>query len=210
MESIIVIGFIFLFLLYQLYKEQQESKERDEEVRRLLALQEEKEQNNKVKEEIKDIPTRNLLLKVLEEMDCQPEKDENERIRFQYQGVMFLAEATNESKFVSIIWAWCHSVYRFDIDEFSRVRKVLNELNNSSGCALFYQNYEETDEIGIHISKHLLFISDIPKLNEYLRSMLSMFFRTQQQLQIRVEKEKLQEEAAVQKHINISNETDKR
>ena len=193
MEIIIVIGFIFLFLLYQLYKEQQESKEKDEEMQRLKALQEGKKQINKKKEEIKDIPTRTLLIKILEEMDCQPENDEDDRIRFQYQGVTFLAEATNEAKFASIIWPWCHRVSLFDIDEFARVRKVLNELNNLSGCALFYQEDKETDETGIHISKHFIFTSDIPRISEYLRAMLGMLFRTQNELKIRVEKLRLRE-----------------
>lgn len=193
MEVIIVIGFIFLFLLYQLYKEQQESKEKDEEMQRLIALQAERDQIKKEKEEIKDIPSRNLLFKVLEEMDCQPENDKDDRIRFQYQGVMFLAEATNESRFASIIWPWCHSVPMFDIEEFSRVRKVLNELNTLSGCALFYQGDKETEEIAIHIGKHFLFTNDIPKINEYLRVMLGMLFRTQNDLKIMIERAKLQE-----------------
>ena len=94
MEIIIVIGFIFLFLLYQLYKEQQESKEKDEEMQRLKALQEKKDQIKKEKEEIKDIPTRTLLIKILEEMDCQPEVDEDDRIRFQYLRLIILPSLT--------------------------------------------------------------------------------------------------------------------
>lgn len=198
MEVIIVIGFIFLFLLYQLYKEQQESKEKDEEMQRLKALQEEKDQIKKEKEEIKDIPTRALLIKILEEMDCQPEVDEDDRIRFQYQGVTFLAEATNEGRFASIIWPWCHRVSLLDIEEFSRVRRVLNELNDLSGCALFYQEYKDVEERGIHIRKHFIFTSDIPRINEYLRAMIGMLFRTQNELEIRVEKLKLREEETLQ------------
>lgn len=194
-----MLGFVFLFLLYQLYKEQQESKEKDEEVRRLLAEQEEKEEKNKSKEEIKDIPPRNLLIKTLDEMDCQPKSEEYGRLSFQYQGVAFLAEASNEVNYVSIIWPWCHHVYRFDIDEFSRVRKVINELNNESCCALFYQTNEETDEIGIHIRKHFFFTSDIPMISNHLRIMLTMLFRTQHELMIRIEKEKVADETTEKK-----------
>lgn len=194
MEAIIAVGVVFVFLLYQLYKEQQESKEKDEEMQRLIAAQAERDEIKKEKDEIKDIPSRDLLIKTLEEMDCQPESDENERIRFQYQGVGFLAEANNNSKFVSIICPWCHSVSRFDIDEFSRVRRVLNELNNVSGCALFYQEYNETDEIGIHIRKHFFFTYDIAMIKEYLRAILGMLFRAQQELEMRVEKLRLRED----------------
>lgn len=199
MEGILITGIIFIYLLYQLYKEQQESKEKDEEMRRLQSAQENREQTKKEKEEIKDIPTRELLLKVLKEMDCQPEYDEDGRIRFQYQGIMFLAETTNESKFVSIIWAWCHRVCRFNIDDFSRVRKVINELNNTSGCAIFYQFNEDNDEIGIHIRKHFFFTPDIPMISNHLRVMLAMLFITQRELMIRVEKEKIQEKVDVKK-----------
>jgi len=197
METIIGVGVVFAFLLYQLYKEQQESKEKDEEMQRLIALQEERDKVKKEKDEVKDIPTRDLLIKILEEMDCQPENDKDGRIGFQYQGICFLAEASNNGKFVRIIYPFSHRVSLLDIDEFSRVRRVLNELNNVSGCALFYQEYEDKDEIGIHISKHFLFTSDIPMLHDYLRCVLTMLFRAQQELVIGVEKEKVNEEKSI-------------
>ena len=131
-------------------------------------------------------------------MDGQPEVDEDGRIRFQYQGVTFLAEATNETRFVSIIWPFSYRVSMHDIEEFSRVRKVLNVLNDISYCTLFYQEYKEMEEIGIHIRKHFLFTYDIPKINEYLRAIIGMLFRTQNELEIRVEKLKLREEETLQ------------
>jgi hypothetical protein len=53
--------------------------------------------------------------------------------------------------------------------------------------------YKDVEERGIHIRKHFIFTSDIPRISEYLRAMIGMLFRTQNELEIMVEKLRLRE-----------------
>ena len=73
--------------------------------------------------------TKCLAINTLQEMGCHPEEMESGRIIFEYQGVTFMMEATDECLFVNLIWPWCHSFSKYDIDEFARVRKVVNKMN---------------------------------------------------------------------------------
>ena len=69
--------------------------------------------------------TRQLALNTIEHIGSEPKYTEEGRIQFEYQGVIFLMEAVNECMFVNLIWPWCHSFSKFDIDEFARVRQEM-------------------------------------------------------------------------------------
>ena len=73
--------------------------------------------------------TKELATKVLREIGCTPQEMEDGRIRFDYQGITFLMEADDEDKFVNLIWPWCYSISKFDIDDFARLRQAVNEMN---------------------------------------------------------------------------------
>ena len=75
------------------------------------------------------IGTRQLALRTIENIGSSLEESEDGRIQFEYQGIVFLMEADNDCLFVNLIWPWCHSFSKFDIDEFARVRQVVNEIN---------------------------------------------------------------------------------
>ena len=73
--------------------------------------------------------TKQFAVKVLRKMECNLQETEEGRIRFDYQGVTFLMEAIDEDKFVNLIWPWCYSISKFDIDDFARLRQAVNEMN---------------------------------------------------------------------------------
>ena len=79
------------------------------------------------------ISTRQLALNTIEHIGSTPKYTEEGRIQFEYQGVIFLMEAVNDCAFVDLIWPWCHSFSKFDIDEFARVRQVVNDINARGG-----------------------------------------------------------------------------
>ena len=83
------------------------------------------------------ISTRQLALKTIENIGSKPEYTEEGRIQFEYQGVIFLMEAVNDCMFVNLIWPWCHSFSKFDIDEFARVRQVVNDINMRGTLSVF-------------------------------------------------------------------------
>ena len=138
------------------------------------------------------ISTRQLALKAIENIGSEPKYTEEGRIQFEYQGVIFLIEAANDCDFVNLIWPWCYSFSKFDIDEFARVRQVINDINAYGIVSVFYGN-TDSDEVAVHVKKNFLFIQQIPSLENYLRLMLENFFRTVRKLELEIEKIKMQE-----------------
>ena len=148
--------------------------------------------NNEIPKEAKPA-TKDLAYSLLHKLGCAPEETEDGRIRLEFQGITFLMEAVNDCLFVNLIWPWCHSFSIFDIDEFARVRKVVNEINTNSSCSVFYIPNPESDEVAVHIKKHLLLTPQIPNIEEYMKVMFRSFFVAQRELVTEIEKYRLQE-----------------
>ena len=150
--------------------------------------------NNQVIETKMDetISTRQLALNTIEHIGSKPKYTEEGRIQFEYQGVIFLMEAVNDCMFVNLIWPWCHSFSKFDIDEFARVRQVVNDINARGTASVFY-GITDSDDVAVHIKKHFLLVPQIPDLEYYMKLMLDSFFRTARTLDVEIEKYRLQE-----------------
>ena len=150
--------------------------------------------NNQVIQTNKEetISTRQLALNTIEHIGSEPKYTEEGRIQFEYQGVIFLMEAANDCMFVNLIWPWCHSFSKFDIDEFARVRQIVNDVNLRETLSVIY-SITDSDDVALHIKKHFLFISQIPQLEEYLKMILNSFFRTARILELEIEKCRMQE-----------------
>ena len=138
------------------------------------------------------ISTRQLALRTIENIGSEPKYDEAGRIQFEYQGVVFVMEADNECLFVNLIWPWCHSFSKFDIDEFARVRQVVNEINLRESVSVVY-TISDSDDVALHIKKHFLLVPQIPDVEEYLRMILNGFFRVVRTLELEIEKCRMQE-----------------
>ena len=136
--------------------------------------------------------TRQLALTTIKKIGSEPKYTEDGHIQFEYQGVIFLMEATDECKFVNLIWPWCHSFSKFDINEFSRVRQVMNEINARGMTSVFY-GITDSDEVAVHIKKHFLLVQQIPNIEDYLKLMLNIFFNTARMLDVAIEKRRVQE-----------------
>ena len=151
-------------------------------------------ENNQIAEKVMEetISTRQLALKTIENIGSTPQYTEEGRIQFEYQGVIFLMEAANDCMFVNLIWPWCHSFSKFDIDELSRVRQVINDINMRGTASVFY-SITDSDDVAVHIKKHFLLVSQIPDVEDYLKLMLDAFFRTARTLDVEIEKCRLQE-----------------
>ena len=138
------------------------------------------------------ISARQLALKAIENIGSEPKYDEDGRIQFEYQGITFLLEAANDSDFVNLIWPWCYSFSKFDIDEFARVRQVVNDINAYGVVSVFY-GVTDSDDVAVHVKNNFLFIQQIPDIEKYLRMMLEDFFRAVRKLDLEIEKLKMQE-----------------
>lgn len=138
------------------------------------------------------ISTKQLALRIIENIGSKPQFTEEGRIQFEYQGITFLMEATDDCMFVNLIWPWCHSFSKFDIDEFARVRQVVNEVNMNDSLSVFY-TITDSDEVALHIKKHFLLVPQVSEVEEYLRVILNGFFRTARTLNLEIEKCRMNE-----------------
>ena len=138
------------------------------------------------------ISTRQLALKAIENIGSEPQYTEEGRIQFEYQGITFLMETANDCDYINLIWPWCYSFSKFDIDEFARVRQVVNDINAYGVVSVFY-GVTDSDDVGVHIKKHFLLVPQIPNMEDYMKLMLDSFFRTARTLDLEIEKIKMQE-----------------
>lgn len=138
------------------------------------------------------ISTKQLALRIIENIGSKPQFTEEGRILFEYQGINFLMESTDDCKFVNLIWPWCHSFSKFDIDEFARVRQVVNEVNMNDSLSVFY-TITDSDEVALHIKKHFLLVPQVSDVEEYLRVILNGFFRTARTLNLEIERCRMNE-----------------
>ena len=195
-----IIGILVVVVIYNLWRYYHQDEEpvycpptnNDENDNSLIESNDRVMENNETHMNNKP-ETKNLAYSILRQMGCTPEETEDGRIRLEFQGITFLMEAVDECLFVNLIWPWCHSFSIYDIDEFARVRKVVNEINMNSSCSVFYIPNPESDEVAVHIKKHFLLTPQIPNLEEYMKVMFHSFFVAQRDLVTEIEKYRLQE-----------------
>lgn len=128
-----------------------------------------------------DNQTRNLLIKTLEDIGCQPEIDDNDSIIFKYQGEEFKISASNDSP---IIWiynvAWT-GIETNDTDA-DFLKQAINKANENSAITNLYTINDEKGFIAAHCQMATYFAYNIPDYKGYLKSILDGFFFAHQQV----------------------------
>ena len=121
--------------------------------------------------------TRDLFLETLTKIGCQYEIDpDDDSICFGYQGENFVASATNEGWYVRVWDTYWGHVELYDIDEFSRLRKAVNNSNLNCATMTVYTINEERNTVDVHSKSVFPFMSQMPNLEDYLRNELGDFF----------------------------------
>ena len=184
-----ILGILAFVVIYNIYRYYHEDDNND-----YGPNVEPEPRNHEINETVMEetISTRQLALNTIEKIGCEPRYTEEGRIQFEYQGVIFLMEAANDCMFVNLIWPWCHSFSKFDIDEFARVRQVVNDINLQDVVSVVY-TISDSDDVALHIRKHFLLITQIPQLEEYLKMILNSFFSTARTLELEIEKCRMEE-----------------
>lgn len=138
---------------------------------------ERKKKEDNVMEEVKG--TRDLLLATLTKMGCQYEIGEGEEgdINFGFQGEFFLVSASNTNRFIHIYDTHWGHIELYDIDEFARLKKAINESNIRNSVTAVYTIDEAGSNVNVHCKSVILFTPEIPDIADYLRWELSEFFR---------------------------------
>ena len=183
-----IIGILAIVVIYNIYRYYHENNSSDGNAI-TNALENDPVKEVKMEEKAK---TRELATATLRSIGTEPRDTEEGRIQFDYQGITFLLEAVDECLFVNLIWPWCHSFSKFDIDEFARVRQVVNEINMRGTVSVFY-GITDSDDVALHIKKHFLLVPQIDDLEGYMKIILDSFFRTARTLDLEIEKCRMQE-----------------
>lgn len=142
--------------------------------------------------------TRDLFMETLTKIGCQYElSDEvdDDRIFFAYQGEHFFVNAKNDWRYIQI-WDthWGH-VELYDIDEFTRLKKAVNGANLNNSVTTVYTIDEAGSNVDVHCKSIILFVPQIPDIENYLRLELNEFFRAHQYVGNEMAKLREQEEA---------------
>ena len=136
--------------------------------------------NDTINEE--DKQTRNLLLKTLKEIGCQPEIDDNNSIIFKYQGEEFKIDASNDNAFI-----WIYNVAWMGIKTSNTnadfLKQAINKANENSTITNLYTINEKIGFITAHCQMASYFAYNIPNHIEYLKSILDDFLSAQKKVQ---------------------------
>ena len=142
---------------------------------------------------------RELCKAILHNLNCKTEEDEEEgsdRLAFKFQGETFCIIVSDDCLLATIYdFSW-GSVELDDIDEVSRVRKIINEINfQYGGHTLFYTMDTDNNRMVVHTKRQILLTSEIPNLDNYMSAMLTGFFDVQRAMAHELDKERMKKKA---------------
>ena len=108
--------------------------------------------------------TRELFLATLNRIGCQYQlanEENDERIFFAYQGEHFIANANNTLRFIQLWDTHWEHIELYDIDEFARLKKVINLANLNNSVMTIYTIDEDAKTVDVHCKSTVLFIPEI-------------------------------------------------
>jgi len=133
--------------------------------------------------------TRDLFLETLTKIGCQYElAEEGDDINFGYQGEYFVVRTSNENRYIQIYDTHWGHVELYDVDEFTRLKKVINESNINNSVTTVYTVDEAGNNVDVHSKSTILFIPTIPEIDDYLKLELNEFFRVHQYVKLEMAK----------------------
>ena len=161
--------------------------------------QEQRSEEANVMKTENDSDTVNLVYEELRKIGCEPAEEkqigDEYYVYFNYQGETFLIIAKSDTKWINVYDLWWYSLSSYkDIEEFSILRKLINEENKNGSYIVFYTINNENEQIDVHTKKNVLFIPQIPDIDQYLISVLQYFFETKRNIFIELEKHKVVKE----------------
>ena len=200
MSHIITLTIIFaVYYFYHVYKASVEEKEAEED-RFFEELKSSGKDEDGVTDAMECFDERTiteLVLSTLRKIGCDYEIEQRGNInwiRFIFQGEHFTIDCNDDNYYINIYDTWWYEISIYsDIEEIADLHKVINIVNRQANCTLLYTVNEETELIGVHSKKNMLFISQIPELDLYLKSAFSEFFKVQRSVLTELEKCKVTE-----------------
>lgn len=210
-----VLGVLLFYAVYHSIKtwldERREREEEDEETeeQQTERTADDKQPNMETQKDDTETPmtasdnprTRDFFLETLRKMGCkysieeEKEEEEDKAIYFSFQGENFTVYAINESLMVNV---WDFHWYQqdvYDLEALSRLKRAINNVNINCHVNIVYCIDKEIGKLSLHSHQQLLFIQEIPHIEDYLQARLYEFFRAHRELAVELEKLKLNENA---------------
>ena len=195
MSHIITLAIIFaVYYFYHVYKASVEEKEAEED-RFFEELKSSGKDEDGVTDAMECFDERTiteLVLSTLRKIGCDYEIEQRGNInwiRFIFQGEHFTIDCNDDNYYINIYDTWWYEISTYsDIEEIADLRKVINLANRQANCTLIYTINKEMEQIGVHSKKNMLFISQIPERDLYLKSAFNEFFKAQRFVLTELEK----------------------
>ena len=128
---------------------------------------------------------RELCKVLLRDLNCKVVEDEEdkERMEFNFQGETFCLIVTDDCLFATVYdFSW-GSISLDDIDEVSRLRKAINNVNfRFGGLCVVYTIDTEKNRMVVHTKRQFLVTPEIPNILDYMIAILTGFFEVQRAL----------------------------
>lgn len=151
--------------------------------------------NNNNMEENQNSSTRDLCAEVLRKLNCDVLFDEENEYNmyFTYQGENFSVDTWENGLMITIWDTWWGTVDLDDLDDVSRVRKAINNINVRQNLTLMYSIDEKGQKFAVHTKRQCLLIPQIPQIENYMAAMLTDFFDVQRSFKEEYDRLRLEE-----------------
>ena len=151
--------------------------------------------NNNNMEENQNLSTRDLCAEVLRKLNCDVQFDEENEYNmyFTYQGENFSVDTWENGLMITIWDTWWGTVDLDDLDDVSRVRKAINNINVRQNLTLMYSVDEKGQKFAVHTKRQCLLTPQIPQIENYMAAMLTDFFDVQRSFKEEYDRLRLEE-----------------
>ena len=151
--------------------------------------------NNNNMEENQNLSTRDLCAEVLRKLNCDVQFDEENEYNmyFTYQGENFSVDTWENGLMITIWDTWWGTVDLDDLDDVSRVRKAINNINVRQNLTLMYSVDEKGQKFAVHTKRQCLLIPQIPQIENYMAAMLTDLFDFQRSFKEEYDRLRLEE-----------------
>lgn len=195
--SILVVVVLFCYFLYYKNKKYREEQEMDRiaNASNMSVGSEVLPLNNNNMEENQNLSTRDLCAEVLRKLNCDVQFDEENEYNmyFTYQGENFSVDTWENGLMITIWDTWWGTVDLDDLDDVSRVRKAINNINVRQNLTLMYSIDEKGQKFAVHTKRQCLLIPQIPQIENYMAAMLTGFFDVQRSFKEEYDRLRLEE-----------------
>ena len=128
--------------------------------------------------QLPDATTRTSLMVALRKLNLQYEFDDNQNFIVTYQGEHFRILADNDKIWIQVQDCWWYQESLDDIDNLALLHRAVNECNIRDVNKIVYTYNKEEREIGLHVLREILWLPQIPDLDQYLQTTFDTMLRS--------------------------------